>query len=95
MFVRSKKRIDISLYINEVMADNSTVFADENGMYSDWIELYYNGTSTVELSDFYMTDDLTNPFKYRMPNQTNGTLIMTSIPENLSYELVNSKGAIV
>lgn len=55
------------LVINEVMASNLTAIADEDGEYSDWIELY-NGTGrTVDLSNYALSDDPANRVKWRFP----------------------------
>ena len=70
MFSSTKSRTDIKLYLNELMADNATIYYDENGMYEDWIELFYDGETTLNLGEFYITDDITNPQKYRLPSVT-------------------------
>jgi hypothetical protein len=36
--------------INEVLSANSSVLADENGSYEDWVELFNRGASTVNLN---------------------------------------------
>lgn len=56
------------LYINEFMADNETTIADEHGNYDDWIELYNPEDVAVWLGNKYMTDDLTEPNKWQMPD---------------------------
>jgi len=59
---------DIVLYINEFMADNDNTIADEHGNYDDWIELYNPENETVWLGDKYMTDDLSEPNKWQLPD---------------------------
>lgn len=39
-----------TIQINEVMAGNKQAVTDEEGNYSDWIELYNPGTTAVSLS---------------------------------------------
>jgi hypothetical protein len=58
------------LYINEFMADNDTTVPDpdSNGGYPDWIELYNAGDDAVDLSGMYLTDDLSQPRKWRIPD---------------------------
>jgi len=56
------------LYINEFMADNDNTIADEHGNYDDWFELYNPEGETVWLGDKYMTDDLSEPNKWQMPD---------------------------
>ena len=43
--------------ITEFMADNDSVLADEDGDFSDWIELYNSGTDSVDLEGWYLSDD--------------------------------------
>jgi len=56
------------LYINEFLASNSSTNTDEYGDYDDWIEIYNPGTSAVDLGGMYITDDLSNPTKYQIPD---------------------------
>ncbi|MHC4727062.1 MAG: CotH kinase family protein, partial [Planctomycetota bacterium] len=60
------------LVINEFMASNSKSFADTQGEYDDWIEIYNSGNYTVDLEGMYLTDDLTNPTKWRIQSNTRG-----------------------
>ncbi len=52
--------------INEFMADNDGVIADEHGEYDDVLELYNAGTTTVDLGGMYLTDDLGDPTQFRI-----------------------------
>lgn len=56
-----------SLVINEVMASNRNIIADEDGDYPDWIELYNSGSSTLNLEGFYLSDEPANPQKWQLP----------------------------
>ncbi len=56
------------LFINEFMADNENAAADEHGTYSDWIEIYNGDNSDIFLGDFYLTDNFSNPDKWRLPS---------------------------
>lgn len=56
--------------INEVMSSNNTAIADEDGDFSDWIELYNYGATSVNLQDFGLSDDATIPFKWVFPSFT-------------------------
>lgn len=42
--------------ISEFMASNSKTLADENGDFSDWIEIYNAGTNTVNLNGWLLAD---------------------------------------
>jgi uncharacterized repeat protein (TIGR02543 family) len=41
---------------------------DEDGSYQDWIELYNNGASTLNLSGYGLSDDATILFKWAFPS---------------------------
>src|SRR5437899_12726940 len=45
------------LVISEFMAQNDTTLADEDGDFSDWIEIYNAGTNGVNLNGWFLTDD--------------------------------------
>ena len=49
------------LYINEFMASNDSAFAGPEGDYPDWIEIYNAGDEAVDLSGYFMADDLVDP----------------------------------
>lgn len=55
------------LLINEVQNNNFNTFEDEDGDNSDWIELYNNGSTDLDLSVYYLTDDLSLTTKWRLP----------------------------
>ena len=55
------------LYFNEVMSSNSSTIADEDGDFSDWIELYNAGDAAVDLSGYGITDDPDDEFKWTFP----------------------------
>ena len=46
------------LYINEFMASNDAAFAGPQGDFPDWIEIYNAGDEAIDLSGYYMSDDL-------------------------------------
>jgi hypothetical protein len=45
-----------NVIINEIMSSNSSVMGDDNGDYSDWIELYNAGTQPVQLEGWGLSD---------------------------------------
>ncbi|MBN2481351.1 MAG: CotH kinase family protein, partial [Bacteroidales bacterium] len=55
------------IYINEFLAGNSSVYADENGDYADWIEFYNSNDKPVNLGGLYITDNLDKPLKHQIP----------------------------
>ncbi|WP_396189393.1 CotH kinase family protein, partial [Flavobacterium sp.] len=66
--------------INEIMASNATSAQDETGAFADWVELYNNNATPIDLSGFYLSDDSTNAAKWQFPAGTiigaNGYLIL-------------------
>ncbi len=61
MFFAGIQSASAQLYINEFMASNDSAFAGTQGDYPDWIEIYNAGDDAVDLSGYYMADDLTDP----------------------------------
>ncbi|UCG56704.1 MAG: lamin tail domain-containing protein [Phycisphaerales bacterium] len=57
----------IPLVINEVLASNSSVIADPQGEYDDWIEIHNHGEGPVDLGGMYLTDDPQQPTNWRFP----------------------------
>jgi len=64
------------LYINEVMSSNNTAYADTNGEFDDWIEIYNSNNVAIDLANYYISDDVQNPLKWQIPatNQTATTI---------------------
>jgi len=63
---------DISLVINELMASNSSDggFADPQGDYDDWFEIYNFGEAAIDIGGMYLTDDLNEPAKWWIPDNS-------------------------
>ncbi len=61
---------DDGLFINEFLASNATVLADEFGEYDDWIEIANLGTEAVALTGWGLSDDLGDPLKWTFPDTT-------------------------
>ncbi len=55
--------------ITEFMALNESTLQDEDGDYSDWLEIYNPGPSDINLADWYLTDDATELDKWEFPSQ--------------------------
>lgn len=62
------------IVINEIGATKSTV-TDDFAEQEDWIELYNNTTSPVDLAGLYITDNLTNKSKYKIPAGDENTVM--------------------
>jgi hypothetical protein len=56
--------------INEIMAANKKTLRDEDGDSSDWIELYNAGAATVDLAGWFLSDDATQPARWKLPRVT-------------------------
>lgn len=62
---------EYSVRINELMAKNRVTVQDEDGDYSDWIELYNYGTESVSLSGLYLSDE-SNSMGWALPDRELG-----------------------
>ncbi|MFC1761720.1 lamin tail domain-containing protein [Planctomycetota bacterium] len=64
--------LDVSstaLVINELMADNDTTIQDPDGSgYPDWLELYNPSQNTIDLGGMYLTDNLSEPNQWQIPD---------------------------
>ena len=56
----------LELCINEFVADNSTGWQDENGVFADWIELHNPTATDVPLEGWFLTDDADDPWKHEL-----------------------------
>ena len=56
------------LRITEVMADNRTTLADDNGDFYSWAEITNTGDLPVDLSALSLTDDPERPDRYVFPD---------------------------
>lgn len=56
--------------ISEFMADNKKTLADEDGAYSDWIEIFNPDASAVNLAGWHLTDNAASPTKWTFPAVT-------------------------
>jgi len=58
----------LGLAINELMASNSSGIQDPQGQYDDWVEIHNFGTYAVDVGGMYLTDNLSLPAKWRIPD---------------------------
>lgn len=63
-----QKSAAADIVIHEFMASNTTVLADEDGQYPDWIELKNTSDAVVSLDGWYLTDDAEDTNKWRIPD---------------------------
>ena len=59
-----------TIFINEYLASNVTDYPEMYDFddYTDWIELYNSDSIPYSLDDFFITDDLENPLKWKIPD---------------------------
>jgi hypothetical protein len=58
------------LVISEFMADNESTIADDDGAFTDWIEIFNPTASPVNLSGWFLTDEPNDPRKWAFPDVT-------------------------
>jgi len=56
-----------NLLINEFLASNLNTICDEYDEYDDWIEIYNSSDQPIDLADYYLTDDLGELRKWKIP----------------------------
>ena len=56
--------------ITEFMAANDSGLADEDGEFSDWIEIYNPDSAPISLAGYHLTDNATNLNKWTFPAVT-------------------------
>jgi hypothetical protein len=58
------------LVISEFMAENKSTLPDDDGDFSDWIEVHNPTANAVALSGWFLSDDPAQPFKWAFPSGT-------------------------
>lgn len=57
------------IVINEFLATNQAHSRDPDfAAFSDWIELHNSTDADIDLTDYYVTDDLNEPWKWQIPS---------------------------
>jgi hypothetical protein len=79
LFVILSFSLNAQVVINEGSNKNYAAIKDENNDATDWIELYNTSNNAYDLSNHFLTDDLSEPNKWPFPS--------TSIDAN-SYKVV-------
>ena len=64
------RRIPGALAISEVMPANDKHLIQSDGEYYDWVELKNISNSAIELADYAISDDSSDPTLFRLPQQT-------------------------
>ncbi|MBT3319000.1 MAG: hypothetical protein HN389_04425 [Clostridia bacterium] len=92
--------------ISEFMASNKSTITDENGNFSDWIEIYNPTDSAVNLFSYGLSDD-SGKVKWTFPNITLGpgeyivvfatnatTVDKNAVYQHIGFKLAADKGGI-
>ena len=82
-----------NLVINEFVTDNKDGLVDEDGDYSDWIEIYNPGNQAINLAGWSLTDDSSQPDKWPFPDRTIGSgeyLILFASGKNRSGDTLHT-----
>lgn len=53
--------------INEICPSNISNKLNENGEYDDWIEIYNDGSSPVNMGGYGLSDEIAKPYKFVFP----------------------------
>jgi hypothetical protein len=82
-----------NIVANEIQSSNSSVFFDNFGNAEDWIELYNSGNSPVSLGGFFISDNLNNPTKWKIPNiviDSAGFVVLVASGKDLHYPFLHT-----
>ena len=61
---------DQMLIISEILIDNTTSFPDENGLFSDVLELHNASGQDLDLGRCFLSDSMDDRFCFRLPDTT-------------------------
>ena len=74
--------------INELMSRNSNNLSDQNGDFSDWIELYNPTGSSIDLTNIFISDKISNLEKFHLKSKTlpsQGYLLLWASGDTTQY----------
>lgn len=75
------------LLLNEVLLYNDSNYVDDYGNHNTWIEIFNSGYSTVDVGGLYLTNDINQPTKCKIPR---GNVVTSIAP--LNYFVVWADG---
>ena len=64
---RSSAQSIADLRINEILVINDSNYVDSYGQRNGWIEIFNTAYNSVDVGGLYLTNDMANPTKYRIP----------------------------
>ncbi len=65
-FTASTLRMQAQLYINEYSSSNLATYMDNYGKHEDWLEIYNAGGSSINLGNYYLSNDSSNLKMWRI-----------------------------
>ena len=65
-------RVVLTVVISEFQASNDTTLADEDGEFTDWIEVHNTGLEAADITGWHLTDDNTNLSQWQFPETALG-----------------------
>ncbi|QDU89160.1 CotH protein [Pirellulimonas nuda] len=68
VFETLESRRVMAVVLAEFLADNESGIRDADGQRQDWVELANTGAAAVDLGGYYLSDDATQPDKWRVPD---------------------------
>ena len=68
-FREGAEATDSPLVISEILTRNQSALPDENGVYSDAIELYNRSETEIQLGLYCLTDNPAARFRFRLPDR--------------------------
>ncbi|MFC1581465.1 lamin tail domain-containing protein [Candidatus Neomarinimicrobiota bacterium] len=57
-----------TLVINEFLASNSTILADEHGDFDDWVEIYNQSDESINIGGMYIWGDPEDTIPFQIPD---------------------------
>ena len=70
IFMLTSISVAQTLIISEIVSSNTNSLLDANGDSPDWIELYNAGEASLDLTNYWLSDDFDNPDKWLFPATT-------------------------
>lgn len=67
---KNNQNVNGKVIINEYMSSNKNYNYDKNGYYFDWVELMNISDDDIELNNMYLSDNINNLTKFKIPNVT-------------------------
>lgn len=64
-----------SIRINELLASNASILADEKNEFDDWVEIHNSSKDTVNLAAMFLANNLQGRAKWKFPDGNNLTVI--------------------